>query len=102
MNKSISEELFKISRNKKIPLTVNFEVTAACNLSCIHCYHDNCRKNTGEELTFGQIKEMFSSLKNAGTMFLIITGGEPFLRQDILEILNLAREMSFSIIIFTI
>ncbi len=97
--KSISERLFRISRKKKIPLIVNFEVTHQCNLNCIHCYH--LKKKINEELTYEQIKKILISLRDAGTMFLIITGGEPFFRKDILYILKQAKELNFSIIIFT-
>lgn len=101
MKNSISEKLFRISRRKKIPLIINFEVTLRCNLNCIHCYHPNDKKNLNEELTFKQIEKLLMSLKESGTMFLIFTGGEPFLRNDIADILEKAKELEFAIFIFT-
>jgi radical SAM protein with 4Fe4S-binding SPASM domain len=95
---AVSEELFRISRDKRIPLIANFEITGRCNLNCIHCYHIS--KEPSGELTLKEIKKTFTFLKDSGTMFLILTGGEPFLRGDILDILNLTKRY-FSLIVFT-
>ncbi|MFH1415968.1 MAG: radical SAM protein [Elusimicrobiota bacterium] len=101
MKTSISEKLFEVSRRKKIPLIVNFEVTHRCNLDCVHCYHSSASVRIREELKTSEIETLLESLKETGTMFLVFTGGEPFLREDIGRLLNTAKNLGFSVIIFT-
>lgn len=101
MNDSISEKLFKTTMKKRIPLVVNFEVTQKCNLGCIHCYHQEDCKNTEKEMSLSQIKKALDDLKENGVMFIILTGGEPFSRDDIQEILEYIKNKEFSLILFT-
>ncbi len=97
---NISENLFNNTQNKRIPLIVNYEITDRCNESCFHCYHRGEKKKDNELSAFG-IKKLLKSLKKEGTLFLIITGGEPFLREDIFEILEFVYNLGFATIIYT-
>lgn len=67
-----------------------FEITNRCNLSCPYCVavanHD---KN---DLSTKQIFTVLDKLKTAGFTDLKITGGEPFIRKDILDILAYASK----------
>jgi radical SAM protein with 4Fe4S-binding SPASM domain len=67
-------------------------------LSCRHCYNV---KEEREELTIKDFKNIFSQLASKGVLFLTFSGGEPFLRKDIREIIALAREMNFAVRFFT-
>jgi MoaA/NifB/PqqE/SkfB family radical SAM enzyme len=77
------------------PLLVNLEITKRCNLRCIHCdirktpetYSDIIKR----ELTITEIKKLIDSLKSFGTKYLSISGGEPFLRKDIFEIIRYSK-----------
>ncbi|MFH1459660.1 MAG: radical SAM protein [Candidatus Omnitrophota bacterium] len=84
-------------KQKHIPIEVILELTKRCNLKCCHCYNikDSC------QLSFKQVKIIFKQLRDAGTLFLVLTGGEVFLHPDIMEILNLAKNMNFNLKIFT-
>ncbi len=84
--------------NRQFPISCHFELTYQCNLHCIHCYI--VRKKTAE-LTTREIITYLKQLKNVGCLHLIFTGGEPFLRKDIFEILEHARSLDFDIRIFT-
>ena len=44
------------------PVNVTWEVTYACNLSCIHCLSDAGKKHKGE-LTTEQYQEMLKLIK---------------------------------------
>ncbi|MFC2092064.1 radical SAM protein [Elusimicrobiota bacterium] len=101
MIKSISEDLFERSVKNHIPLTVNFEITGKCNQQCLHCYHDQDKPVTADELSSDRIGRLLVSLKDSGTMFLTITGGEPFIRDDIEEVLDTIYDLGFSVIVFT-
>lgn len=66
-----------------------FEVTNNCNLNCIHCYKENLG---GEELPLKQIKIIIEKISAKGVNSILITGGEPFLRKDLFEIIDYAKE----------
>ena len=82
---------------KMIPAEVTLEVTGRCNLRCVHCYIPGKEKVPGEELSFAQLKSIFSQLAESGTLYLGLTGGEPFLRNDILDIAEFAKSLYFKI-----
>lgn len=70
----------------RIPLSGHFELTGRCNLRCQHCYclFDHPRDTLNTE----KILQIVDDLQQAGTMGLVLTGGEVFVRHDILDILS--------------
>lgn len=100
---SVSDKLSAVAIKNLIPISATVELTRKCKNSCIHCYLTETRtkKINRRELSFSEIKKIFGSFKKMGTVFLNITGGEPFLRDDISEILNLAFKYRFIIKIFS-
>lgn len=70
---------------------VFFVVTKRCNLNCRMCYI-NANYNNLPELNGKQIKNSFQTLINHGYNNITISGGEPFIREDILEILSMANQ----------
>lgn len=72
------------------PITVEIEVTTGCNKQCIHCRLDETPNPF--EMTTDEIKAIIDQLTEIKVLGLILTGGEPFLREDILEILRYADE----------
>jgi len=91
---SLQESL--LARN--VPLHALYEVTERCNYACPHCYLPH--RGDGE-LTTDEAKRLVDDLAAAGTMFLTLSGGEPFLRRDFPEIALHAREREFALRIFT-
>ena len=81
---------FRIKQIKKLktPINVVFYVTDGCNLRCKHCFYWKNLKNKNDELKIDKIKKIAKSFKHPLHM-LSLTGGEPFMRQDIVEICNL-------------
>jgi MoaA/NifB/PqqE/SkfB family radical SAM enzyme len=73
------------------PLVVQIEVTHRCNLDCSTCYQKKGSKRE-EELTFEEIRGIIDQLPRA--TFLTLTGGEPFIREDMPEIINYALSRS--------
>ena len=66
-----------------------FFVTGECNLRCEHCfYHD--RLNKKDDIKLEQIKKAFKSFGKIEN--LLLSGGEPFLREDLLEICCFFKE----------
>lgn len=80
---------------KRIPWRAVIEVTNACQLNCIHCYHEDHIKK--DELNTNVILQTIKDLKELGTMQLTITGGEATLRSDISDIIKNALDMGLSV-----
>jgi len=77
-----------------IPLGVQLDLTYRCNERCVHCYLDH---DDHGEMTTPEIKDLLDQLAAAGVFFLILSGGEIFLRKDLFEIVEYARTLMFSV-----
>jgi len=89
----ISRVLFWIKR-KRGKRGLYLFVTNRCNYSCIHCFLGGDTKVREKELTVSEIQKAYNSLrKKIGGVS--ITGGEPFLREDIVEICKIFQEPPF-------
>lgn len=81
----ITELLHYKGAGKGIPVSGTFELTARCNFNCKMCYvHQQHPKE--RELTAAQWLAMGKEMAERGMVFLLLTGGEPFLREDFPEI----------------
>lgn len=88
----------------RYPLSVSFEPTARCNMNCVHCYINqppNDQSARQRELSTAQIKTIIDQMVDAGVLFLTLTGGEPLLRPDFVEIYTYARHKGLLVILFT-
>jgi AdoMet-dependent heme synthase len=77
-----------------VPLSVQFDLTYRCNERCIHCYLDH---DDHGELTTGEVRHVLDQLADAGTLFLIFSGGELLLRPDLFDLLAYARSLRFDV-----
>lgn len=84
--------------NKLInPYYVDFSVTPFCNLKCSFCSASADGKCSKEVvMSLEQIEDIFNQFDENNIMRVSIEGGEPFLRDDILEILELTNKHMFS------
>lgn len=80
--------------------SASFRVTMACNLRCKQCYARAGRR-IANELTFAEIKRLLDELKVLGAIRIFFTGGEPFARPDMFEILQYADNNNFAMYIST-
>jgi len=69
----------------------SLHVTSRCNLKCEGCYSYEDSRNEKQDLSLEQIKYLLDNLAEAGIVRLAISGGEPFMRDDIVEILKYAK-----------
>jgi MoaA/NifB/PqqE/SkfB family radical SAM enzyme len=67
------------------PLTLTLQVTRKCNLHCIYCSEEKQLAEPNKE----DLGDIISKIKNVGR--IIISGGEPLLRPDIIDILKEIR-----------
>lgn len=83
----------------KVPLTVLatlwFQVGGTiCNLSCSHCFISCSPENDKfKMMTLDQIKPYLEEAKSAGVKEFYFTGGEPFLNEEIFEILSASMKI---------
>ncbi len=84
----ISAYLHAKAKEKGVPLSGTFEITGRCNFNCRMCYVHNsdCNKMKATELPAEWWIKLGREAVEAGMVFLLITGGEPLLRDDFAEI----------------
>lgn len=89
---------------QRIPLSGSIELTQRCNLRCVHCYlaeNDTINRKNVKELTTRQWIDIIDEITEAGCLFLLITGGEPFLREDFGEIYRHAKNNGLVVTVFS-
>jgi MoaA/NifB/PqqE/SkfB family radical SAM enzyme len=79
------------------PSTVVISPTMRCNLSCYGCYAGDYEKSL--ELTREEIDSVLCQMKEMGVYFAVISGGEPFFKEDIFDIF--ARHSDMAFLVFT-
>ncbi|MGL4874451.1 MAG: radical SAM/SPASM domain-containing protein [Clostridium sp.] len=79
---------------------VDLYVTDNCNLKCKFC-SVMANKNHIEDMSLKQIKDIIDQLKELKVEELHITGGEPFLRKDLEEIVEYAIYKGFNVRVIT-
>lgn len=84
--------------NIRKPLSVTYCITNRCNFRCKYCDTYNMKT---KELTTAQAKELISELKEAGTVRLGFSGGEPLLRKDIGELINYSTSLGIVTTVFS-
>lgn len=88
----------------RIPISASFELTPVCNLKCDMCYvrmgADEV-KRTGGLRSREQWLHTAEELRQAGTLFLLLTGGEPLLYPEFADLYVRLKQMGFILTINT-
>ena len=80
-------QLLKAALFKRSPVYVQFYVTARCNLRCLQC--NIIHANAGlPECSIEDVRAIAENLRVLGVPMVLLTGGEPFARQDLPEIIG--------------
>ncbi len=98
-----------IEKNKQfIPHAISWNITKKCNLKCKHCYLDAVDLNGNKfsledtELTTAECKDIIDQISSVNNRaILILTGGEPLLRDDIFLLIKYAKKQGFTIFLGT-
>ncbi len=91
---NVTDRLFEKTVGLHIPLSVHIDLTMRCNELCRHCYRVIEER---PELTTDELKALLGDLARAGTLYLAFSGGEVFLRKDLLELIEHARQLRFDV-----
>ena len=84
------------------PSVAQVYIENRCNLKCEHCY-ESTETHPGFRyaLSLSDYAKIFDDLKELGVLSITFTGGEIFLRRDVLDIVALARQKRFDVSLFT-
>lgn len=85
----IKQYVFRKGAAKRIPVSGTFELTSRCNFRCKMCYVQMTpeeQQAIGRELTTDQWLDIAQKAVENGMIYLLLTGGEPLLRPDFIEL----------------
>ena len=96
-------KLHAVGRKLGTPVAGTFELTAGCNFNCRMCYiHDSGAKpDQTRELTAEQWLSVGKQAADAGTVFVLLTGGEPLLRPDFARIYTGLKKLGLMVSVNT-
>ena len=81
---------------------VFWETTAGCNLECVHCRRlDVAHEMMRSDLTTEEATRLVDQIAEVGNPILVLSGGEPLIRPDILEIARHGRGRGLTVSLAT-
>lgn len=98
LNTNIFQQIEESVIRKQIPFSCHIDLTYRCNLHCPQCYVVPSDK---EELSASEFKCLLDQLAEAKVLYLFLSGGEIFLREDFFEIAEYARKRHFALRLLT-
>lgn len=96
---SLPSHLLQFSKDKK-PVVV-WNMTRRCNLKCVHCYAKALDENGADDISTEQAKTLIDDLAAYGAPVMLFSGGEPLVRQDLVELANHATGRGMRAVIST-
>lgn len=97
MNESINDEILSYG----YLYAFHIDITSKCNLRCKHCYHPFDEYKDHSQISLDDIKTLLHNLYELRVFRLTISGGEPFLRADLEEILKECDKYGFVVELYT-
>ena len=92
------------AKENSIPLNATFELTPFCNFNCVMCYVHLTKEKAdkqGKHLSAEEWLSIARQSKDMGTLYITLTGGEPFLHPEFWEIYSELNKMGFLISILS-
>ena len=101
---AFGQRLQQKTAHQRIPLAGSIELTERCNLQCTHCYINqgvgDMRRST-RELTRYEWYDIFHQLADEGCLWMLMTGGEMFVRSDSRDLYAAAKKTGLIVTLFT-
>lgn len=101
---TIERQMFAMAAEKKVPLYGVLELLPLCNLNCDMCYVRMSREEmnrVGRLCTIEEWTGIAEAMMKAGTLFVLLTGGEPLLYPHFRELYQKLRELGMIVTINT-
>ena len=97
----LTQYMFSKAVKANIPLSGTFELSPVCNFSCRMCYVRKTQQEVNRSerpiLTCEQWLKLAEELRDQGMLYLLLTGGEPFLWPDFWTLYSELHKMGFLI-----
>ena len=97
---TLRERMGSRASAERIPLWSYVEIIGTCNFSCQHCYIAPCAERE-DVMSLAQAEHLFDMLSRAGSLSLLLTGGEVFTHRQFKEIYLAAKRKGFLVYINT-
>jgi len=91
----------KTQNKEASPRLVAWELTRKCNLNCVHCRAGSERGPYSGELETDKCIEILEQIQKVGEPIVILTGGEPLLREDIFDLAEAGTRMGLRMVMAT-
>ena len=77
-----------LEKGQNIPVFLIASITDTCNLHCLGCYsraNGSCDDNATNQLTADDWEDIFKQAAEIGISFIVLAGGEPLIRKDVIK-----------------
>lgn len=81
-------------------ISLRITLTNRCNVNCVYCHHDGM-VSSKQEMTVDELYTICKIAKNLGVNKIRLSGGEPLIRKDIVEIVEKIASLGFKDISMT-
>lgn len=88
-----------MARGTTPPRLVFWETTAACNLACAHCRRPDI--SAAGDLSTPEAEAFLEDLSSYARSILVLSGGEPLVRPDLLDLASYARDLGLTVSLAT-
>lgn len=89
------------AKGQHVPPFLISSITSSCNLFCTGCYaraNNSCSEEVNKkQMTSDQWEDVFKQAKALGVSFILLAGGEPLMRKDVIEKASQTKEIIFPI-----
>lgn len=95
---TMERQMFAMAAEKKVPLYGVLELLPVCNLNCDMCYVRMSREEmeqVGRLCTIEEWTKVAEDMMKAGTLFVLLTGGEPLLYPHFRELYQKLRGLGY-------
>ncbi len=84
-----------------VPRLIAWELTGACNLNCVHCRAAATKAPSSNELSTDEAKRFIDDIAGFAKPIIILSGGEPLMRDDVYEIARYGTDKGLRMVLGT-
>jgi MoaA/NifB/PqqE/SkfB family radical SAM enzyme len=98
------KSIFAWVERERLPINGAFDLTYRCNCRCIHCYAGHLTGQSraqASEMDTREVVELLAAAADAGCLLVLLSGGEPLLRRDFVDIYAAAKGLGLIVTVFT-